>query len=132
VAAGAETREDDKLTGSWLATVTIDGGVFPPFHSLLGFASGGVLTTVNADGTPAGLGTWMSTGESGFAFTFLAPDTDQNNKPTGGLDKIRGTGKHTGNHISGKFKVNGFDGSGNPTFSATGTFDGTRVAVEPL
>ncbi|MEP6661948.1 MAG: hypothetical protein ABJD24_18715 [Acidimicrobiales bacterium] len=50
----------------------------------------------------------------------------------GGFDKIRGVGTRAGNHISGTFKVDGVDGAGNPTFSATGTLEGQRIVVEPL
>ncbi len=133
--AAAESEgsdEDGGLKGSWLSTISFDGNPVPFGQVVTGYASGGVVTNLDAGGGPTGLGTWKNTGHNGFAFTFYAADTDQSGKPTGGLDKVRGVGTRTGNHISGKFAADGFDGAGHPTFSLTGTFDGQRIVVEAL
>ena len=73
------------MTGSWVITVTSDVNAQPPFTSILGIATGGVVTALDSRG-PVGLGSWERTA-SGAELAFRAFIFDK--EPTWGMSRFR-------------------------------------------
>ena len=117
------------LEGSWEITVTPAGG--SPIVDLATFSRGGGL--INSDPDPnlsAGHGTWVKTGGSEFAVTFVHFLSDQG--AALGTVKVRAViqlDKQT-DTFSGPFQTDVFIG-GNLVQSFCGTVQARRIAVEP-
>lgn len=106
--------------GAWDISIHPEGQ--PSRQAVVGFAAGGVFTTVDNLGPGAvGVGTWAKREGKGFAFKFTTFDFSH-----GGAAAVV---------VAGNGKVN--EGSIQGAFSATvlgnsvgsGTFDGTRMTV---
>lgn len=63
-----------RIEGTWLVTVSPDGGVPPPFPSLVSYSAGGGMMVTDSSFPPAVgnvyQGTWVKKGDQ-FQFTFL-------------------------------------------------------------
>jgi len=114
--------------GSYLITVTAAPGGPPPFLSVVGFAAGGVLVSVDATGPGSTyVGTWERDGHSLEArFVQFAFDGNRNNV---GYERIDVKGKLDGDSISGTFTVTVVPNSGPTQPGGSGTFSGKRIEV---
>jgi hypothetical protein len=114
--------EDDRNSplGSWNIKVRQEGLAERP--AVVGFAAGGVLTTLDSEGPGAlGLGAWGKEEDKHFAFKFTAFDFSRG---TLAVVTVEARGTVSEHSIQGTFsaKVNGNSVGG-------GTFEGTRMAV---
>jgi hypothetical protein len=129
------------IVGSWVETVTFEGGVMPPLKSLVQFSSDGTVRVADQGNVnipagqvfSAGAGAWIAQGEHTFSWTVLELISDLNGNLVGTL-KVRGTYTvdESGNAYSGVFQAEVKDASGNVLFSVGGTNTGVRIEVEPL
>jgi hypothetical protein len=129
------------LVGSWIETVTFDGGFMPPLKSLVVFAADGTTTVADQGNVnlgagqlfSAGTGAWVAQGERTFSWTVVELISDLNGNLQGTL-KVRGTYTvdASGNSYSGVFLAEVKDTSDNVLFSIGGTNAGQRIVVEPL
>jgi hypothetical protein len=139
------------LTGSWLGTAVATSLPLPPspeLKSLITFARDGGATETHRLFIPdsplgpllttPGHGEWVRTGDNQFALTLISIYEGGPNSPLAGqvvaLEKIRfrlridpRTGHLTGNLVDELRDLNG-----SILFTGTGTFDATRIPVEPL
>lgn len=117
--------------GAWLVeAATPTQGAFP---ALLTFISDGVVLASESPGPfeSVGHGNWISTGDGGVAYTFIALLGSAEGKNTGRIKVIgalQATGEQGG--WSGPFKVEMMDGNGQVSFADRGTFTLVRIAVE--
>lgn len=122
--------EDDSLEGAWLVThVDPTNG---SAQSVVTFADGGALASrdLNPPGAPQ-FGAWAKNGDSRFVATFwsgmFGPGGSPTSPPPTVVLKVIIHGSRTGDHISGTFTDQAFDGFGHPFQSGSGTFTGTRI-----
>ena len=129
------------LIGSWIETVTFDGGVMPPLKSLANFSADGTVTVADQGNVnigagqlfSAGTGAWVAQGDRTFSWTVVELISDLNGNLMGTL-KVRGTYTvdASGNSYSGVFLAEVRDTSDNVLASIGGTNAGQRIVVEPL
>ena len=130
------------VVGSWIETVTFNGGFMPPLKSLVTFAADGTITVadqgnVNIGATQlfsAGHGSWVATGDRTFNWTVVELISDLNGSLVGTL-KVRGTYTvdATGNAYTGVFYAEVKDLSDNLVFPPVdGTNAGQRIQVEAI
>jgi hypothetical protein len=143
VSAQAQQSNSTKkvIVGSWVETVTFDGGVMPPLKSLVTFAADGTMTVADQGNVnlsagqlfSAGHGAWSAQGDRTFDWTVVELISDLAGNLIGTL-KVRGTYtvNESGNGYSGVFYAEVSDTSGNLLFAAGGTNAGVRIQVEPL
>ena len=127
------------LVGSWVETVTFDGGFMPPLKSLVNFSADGTVTVADQGNVnlsagqlfSAGTGAWAAQGERTFKWTTLELISDLNGNLVGTL-KVRGTYTvdESGNAYSGVFQAEVKDTSDNVLFSVGGTNAGARIQVD--
>jgi len=135
------TSTKKSLVGSWIETVTFDGGFMPPLKSLVNFSADGTVTVADQGNVnlaagqlfSAGTGAWVAQGERTFSWTVVELISDLNGNLMGTL-KVRGTYTvdASGNSYSGVFLAEVKDTSDNVLFSIGGTNAGQRIVVEPL
>ena len=135
------TSTKKSLVGSWIETVTFDGGFMPPLKSLVNFSADGTVTVADQGNVnlaagqlfSAGTGAWVAQGERTFSWTVVELISDLNGNLQGTL-KVRGTYTvdASGNSYSGVFLAEVKDTSDNVLFSIGGTNAGQRIVVEPL
>jgi len=133
----AAQASDQDLGGSWIFTVTPEG--MPPVTDLITFTTDGAMMASLNDPTlthaSTGHGAWVANGDGSVGFTFMRfvniPGPEGNFTAT---VKVRGTItlNETSDELSGPFEFDVFDPSGNKLFTAGGTFEATRIGVEPL
>jgi hypothetical protein len=118
----------DAVTGTFVVTVTSAVNAQPPFPSLLAFAAGGSLVTIdgNAPGRVS-LGAWEHEGADGFRAVFDSFSFD----PSGtfvGTAIIHPRGTVDGDHIHGTYEVD-FKSASGPSQQDVdhGTFTGSRL-----
>jgi len=124
-----------ELVGSWhVAVSTPSQGTFP---ALITFGADRTVLSSESPGPfeSAGHGNWINCddGAGSVAFTLVALLGSQESKPNGRLkvtSVIQPTPDRKGWH--GPFKVEGFDASGQVTFTDRGSFQLTRIAVESI
>ena len=130
----AAAKKSRTVTGSWRvnAMPAPEAGVLP-LMSLATFTRDGGIVDSSMPGQSSGHGQWVKTGNEEFAVTFIHLLFDVTGQFTGTV-KVRAslTVDGEGNELSGPFKTDIFDASGNPLFSFEGTVHGTRISVEPL
>jgi hypothetical protein len=130
----ASSANMDQLYGSWHVEVTLpaQGATFP---ALITFGAGGSVITDEppSPGETSGHGNWTSAEDGTVSYTFVALFSGEEGAYAGGL-KVVGTLQYDANTEGwqGPFKIDGFDADGQTTFSDTGTFVLTRIAVESL
>jgi hypothetical protein len=111
------------LAGGWMITRR-DEGASSSVKSLVTFADGGALATVDLDpAAPADIGAWVDAGDSHFRAEFWIPATGPQGSP---LVRVRPRGRWWADHIQGSYAVAGFVG-GKEVFTSSGTFHGTRI-----
>jgi hypothetical protein len=149
--AGPGFDDGQALTGSWLGTAVATSVPLPPspeLKSLITFARDGGVTETHRLFIPdsplgpllttPGHGEWARTGANQFALTLMLIYEGGPNSTSAGqvvaLEKIRfklrldpRTGHLTGNLVDELRDLNG-----NVLFTGTGTFDATRIPVEPI
>ncbi len=134
VQAGDNDRQVKQLLGSWEAvtTVEIQNATFP---SLLTFTSDGSVIT---DEPPSpfetsGHGNWVSTGPGQVAFTFVSLVGSAEGPLSMKYKVVSRLNLNSDKEsLSGPFKIDILDPNGQVIFEDHGTFDLTRIAVEPL
>jgi hypothetical protein len=135
-------RSRPTITGSWLETVTPNGG--SPFNVLgtygedgvwISSAQGGVITgpPSPASYTPA-QGQWTPRGGRTFSTTAVSLGSDLTDGHLLVLFKIRQTVTldRSGNAYRSVFRYEIFDPAGNLLFVLEGTSEAHRISVEPL
>jgi hypothetical protein len=148
---GTPGAADDgqRLTGSWLGTATATSVPLPPLKTLITFTSDGnvieghrLFLSESPLGpllaTP-GHGSWEKTGASEFAATLMIIYEGAETHPTASgqvlaIEKVRfnlrlGPDR---DELSGTLVDEIRDTSGALIFEGPGTFEATRIAVEPL
>lgn len=140
--------DERRLVGSWFGLATPTSLPLPPVKTLLTFDSDGNALEAHrlylADSplgelilTP-GHGGWKRTGNNEFAVTLMLLYEGGPNNPTSrGVvlfeEKLRLKLRFNGqNHLSGEVLDELRDTNGNVVFVGPGTFEATRIAVEPL
>ena len=123
----------EKLLGSWnVAVSTPQQGTFP---ALLTFTADGSVIGAESPNPfeSSGHGNWVSRASDQVAYTLVALFGSQEGKNTGKL-KVVGTLQYDTGTASwqGPFKIEVVDASGQVSFADRGTFNLTRIAVEPL
>jgi hypothetical protein len=127
------TPTSTALTGSWhVAVSTPTQGTFP---ALITFGAEGTVLSAESPGPfeSAGHGNWIRHEDGSIAFTLIALLGSQESKLSGKLKVtsiIQPASAGQGWH--GPFKVEGFDASGQVTFTDRGSFQLTRIAIESL
>jgi hypothetical protein len=128
--------------GAWIVQVALDPTTVPPgtplnFMGLYTFSAGGGYMQSNTGpgaGGPPVYGNWVRTGDDKVAATGLRFGFDAGHHFTG-INKIREsfTFNEHGDELTGSVQVDIFlpDGTLLPIHPA-GTYQGTRVAIEPL
>lgn len=118
----------DAFTGTWVITVTSALNAQPPFTSLVAFAAGGSVVTIdgNAPGRVS-LGAWEPEGAEGFRAVFDSFSFD----PSGtfvGTAIIHTRGTVDGDRIHGTYTVD-FKSASGPSQNGVdnGTFAGSRL-----
>jgi hypothetical protein len=119
---------DHAVTGTWALTVTSAINAQPPFTSLVAFAAGGSLVTI--DGNVPGrvsLGAWETEGDAGFRAVFDNFSFDPSGTFVGtAIIHLRGT--VDGDRIHGTYTVDFKSASGpKQTGVDHGTFTGSRL-----
>jgi hypothetical protein len=124
------------LEGSWMGTSTVNVSPGQPSTTRP------FLTTYHPDGTmlyvpntplqSVATGEWVRTGDRQFAVTHVRFTFDENRQLTGTI-QIRATVQlhETLNAYSGQFKADTLDTNGNMVRSGEGTFQATRISIEP-
>lgn len=149
--AAPQTAADDghRLTGSWFGTATATSVPLPPLKDLITFTSDGNVIEAHRLflkdsplgpllATP-GHGAWAKTGTNEFAATLLIIYEGAETHATASgevlaIEKVRfklRLGPEP-NRLSGTLIDEIRDTSGNVIFVGPGTFEATRIAVEPL
>lgn len=137
--ASAPNPKPTDLTGSWLLTITPNGGFPPPFKALVTFnADGGLVGASQGDVcecgvATAGHGAWTKTADRRYSFTFLQISYDFQGNFTG-TSKVRlnVTLNQSADVFTGPYQLDVFGSDGSLLFSATGITQGRRIVVEPL
>ena len=130
----ADSPNMEKLFGSWNAEVTVvaQNATFP---ALLTFGAEGsvIADEPPSPGETSGHGNWVSSGDGQAAYTFVALYSGEGGAYAGRL-KVVGTLQYdaSADTWQGPFKIGVFDADGQVTLSDQGTFNLTRIAVEPL
>lgn len=125
-----------RIEGSWLITVTLDGGGFPPFPALVTYAGGGALVAVDAGGPPSvntsSHGTWVRKGDHKFAWTFLQFFFDPITEAFAGYFRVHSvdTLDKDSQVLNSRVTVDVLDPAGNVVGSFGGTTHGTRISAE--
>ena len=130
------------LQGTWIVQESLDPSSLPPggvlnFMRLETYAAGGGFLETNnglGAGGPAGQGSWVALNHREFASTEMRLGFDAANVFTG-TTKIRShiTISHDGTEMTGNVQVDIILPNGvTLPFHPSGTFRGTRLAVEPL
>lgn len=125
------------VQGTWLTTVTLKGGpqgaAPPPFISSVGFAAGGVLTSVDTNSGSTGVGSWESSGRNGVDFVFVPGGPPGGSPPPGPPPKnplfyvtVNGQAHIDDGKLLGSFRVIGHDGSKTMQLDS-GTLSGRRL-----
>lgn len=119
-------RGSHQILGTWSATVTPDGQ--PSFQALLTIHAGGGLTETESDAPGTGLGAWEQVGRHSYRFaieTFIFTATGA----SGGHVIVRGLTTLKDGTLSGRFKFDVYDPSGNVVLSGSGTATATRFQI---
>ena len=129
------------IVGSWIETVTFEGGVVPPLKSLVTFSADGTVTVADQGNVnlaagqlfSAGKGAWSAQGDRTFSWTVLELISDLSGNLIGTL-KVRGTYtvSDSGDTYNGVFYAEVRDTADNVLVSIGGTNAGQRIVVEPL
>jgi hypothetical protein len=148
---GTPRAADDgqHLAGSWFGTATATSVPLPPLRDLITFTSDGNVIEAHRQflaesplgpllATP-GHGSWVKTGTNEFAATLLIIYEGAEGHPTASgqvlaTEKVRfklRLGPERG-ELSGTLVDEIRDTSGALIFEGPGTFEATRIAVEPL
>jgi len=118
------------IVGSWMVTAQLADGF--SFVNVTTVMPGGVLINTSDDG-PAGHGAWARTGDGAYAFTFVAPDFDDDGSLEGLVTvRAEATLGADGDTFAGPFATEVTDPTGTVLFAYAGTVEATRIAVEPL
>jgi hypothetical protein len=126
---GGHDRAAAGVVGTWDVTVTPDGG--PTFPALLTFARGGGLTETESDAPGTGLGAWKRTSGNQFAVAFKTFIFTPAGDPQGWV-VVRSVVTLDNGTLSGPFKFDVFDTSGNKVQSGSGTATATRFVIPEL
>jgi hypothetical protein len=145
----AHAEDEEKVVGSWVGTAISTTVPLPPLKTLMTFTREGAvlearrLYVANSPlgpllATPAH-GEWIRTGNREFAATILLIYQGAENHPTSpgevlAQEKVRFklTLDRGGNQLSGVLLVEIRDVQDNLVFAGPGTYEGTRIEVEPL
>jgi hypothetical protein len=126
-ASAQPERRTSAVEGGWLITVVNPPPDTSTTKTVLSFGAGGDVATVDiSPPSPTGLGSWKATEEDGFALTFWAADSDQNQNP-GGTIKVHATGSVDDDDISGRYTIWVFLANGTQVFTGSSTFAGSRI-----
>jgi len=137
------------LTGSWIGTAVSTTVPLPPLKTLMTFTSEGTviesrrLYLANSPLGPLlatpGHGAWEKTGAKEYAITIILIYEGAANHPTSpgevlGQEKVRMklTLSQDGTRLAGSLLVEIRDVNDNIVFVGPGTFEATRIKVEPL
>ncbi len=128
-ATPATAAADESVRGSWLITPRRNG--YPlGFQACAAFAAGGVFITTGSDEAGTGIGSWVSSGSNGFAFTYLNFHFGNDGKLSNTV-KVRAVGTFHGSSLTGRATLTTTDPAGRPLSPAShSTFTGKRIAVE--
>lgn len=119
-------RGSQQILGTWSATVTPDGQ--PSFQSLVTFEAGGGLTQTESDAPGTGLGAWEQVGRDRYQFAFETFIFTNTGAP-GGHVIVRSLSTLSDGTLSGPFKFDVYDPSGNVVQSGSGTATATRFQI---
>jgi hypothetical protein len=125
----------NKLVGTWLIDIPQSDGGAPPFQALHTFNDDGTFVETSsllgqgAEGPAHGV--WKRDGKD-YALTFELFIFDENGQSVGRA-RVRCDIEVEGNHLSARYAVDIIDPAGVETRDIdTGTFEGTRMKVQPL
>lgn len=135
LAPGAFAQQPgQKLTGSWLIAITIDGTPAPFTVDMATFDGQGGITVISSDkGESNGVGAYQRTGDREFQSTHT--HILFNDKGTfNGIAKVIATLKlnDTGDALTGRYRVEVADATGKVQVRIPGTIAGKLVVPEPL
>jgi hypothetical protein len=124
----AQGTVDPNVEGTWIVTVTPDGGA--AFRALVTFSTGGTMVE-SSQGDKGGQGVWKRTGGRTFGFTFEQFQFDLNGTFTGTL-KVRERDEFDQRFASysGVATIEGRDPSGKLVFSGCARTQAVRMNVE--
>ena len=149
IALSAQAESGPGLTGSWLGRIVPTSVPIPPTPDLITFMRDGTVVESQRaylPDTPWGPllrtsahGVWERTGDGDFAVTVMViyqggPDHPTTPGEILAIEKARMKLRldERGAHFSGTLLDELRDVSGNVIFQGVGTYEGTRIAVEPL
>lgn len=115
-----------QILGTWSVTVTPDGQ--PSFQALVTLHAGGGLTETESDAPGTGLGAWEQVGHNQYQFAFETFIFTATGAPNGHVI-VRGLTTLKDGTLSGPFKFDVYDPSGNVVQSGSGTTTGTRFQI---
>ncbi len=147
--AQADAEDATDLVGSWLGTAVSTTAPLPPLKTLLTFTADGTVVEARrlyVASSPLGPllatpghGAWEHTGHRAFAATILLIYEGAANHPTSpgevlAYEKVRFTLTLDpgGEALSGSLLVEVRDVNNQVVFLGPGTFEATRIQVEPL
>lgn len=123
-----------KLAGSWLMTITIDGAPAPFAIDMAIFDGQGGIRVISSDrGESEGTGSYQRVGDREFLSTHT--HIVHNEKGTfGGIAKVIAVQKlnDAGDSLAGRYRVEVSDVNGKIVAKITGTISGKLVVPEPL
>jgi hypothetical protein len=119
-------RGSQQILGTWSVTVTPDGQ--PSFQALVTLEAGGGVTETESDQPGTGLGAWEQVGRNTYRFAFETFLFTATGAP-GGHVIVRGLTSLKDGTLSGPFKFDVYDPSGNVVQSGSGTSTGTRFQI---
>ncbi|MBV8201720.1 MAG: hypothetical protein JOZ15_13950 [Acidobacteria bacterium] len=130
------------FTGTWMAYVTPDTPVVPPFYELITFHADGTLVETESDLTAppfsgtVGQGVWRGSPSGGPVITYTEIHLEYDpatGAPIGTLELVgRVVLGKDGNTLSGETKATVYDLKGNVLFQGNGPITGTRVENAPF
>jgi hypothetical protein len=114
------------ILGTWDVQVTPTGE--SSFPALITFTKGGGVTETESDQPGTALGAWKRIGHHRFAFAFKSFIFSPTGEPAGHV-LVRSIVTLSHGTLSGPFKFDVFDPSGNKVQSGTGTATATRFVI---
>ncbi|MFN7923645.1 MAG: hypothetical protein U0Q16_26320 [Bryobacteraceae bacterium] len=125
---------NQKLVGSWLISITVDGAAAPFTIDMATFDGQGGLTVISSDRSESSaVGSYQRTGDREFLSTHT--HIVYNDKGTfSGIAKVIATEKlsESGDSLAGRFRVEISDVNGKVVAKIVGTISGKPVVPEPL
>ena len=119
-------RGSQQILGTWSVTATPDGQ--PSVQALLTIHAGGGLTETESDAPGTGLGAWEQVGRHRYRFAFETFMFTGTGAPSGHVI-VRSLTTLKDGILSGPYKFDVYDPSGNVVQSGSGTATATRFQI---